>query len=225
MTSPLTVSRRFRALIFDFDGLLVDSEVVWERVERDVLLEYGAAYDLAIMRKYMGTGLREWADAMVREYALETTPQAFAAHIMEVVVPELAHSAEPMPGALDTVSAAAAWGGPLAIASSSERVIVESVSARFGWNRAIPVRCTGDEVARAKPAPDLFLLAAERLGIAPADCLVLEDSVNGARAAHAAGMTCIAVPNPVYRPGEFDGIAAKLVPSLPELDLTEWLEM
>ena len=136
------------------------------------------------------------AEAMVREYRLVVTPEAFAAHVMEAVVPELARAAEPMPGALDTVSAASAWGGPLAIASSSERVIVETVASRFGWDRAIRVRCTGDEVARAKPAPDLFLHCAATFAVEPARCLVVDDSQHGVAAAVAAGMTAIGFVDP-----------------------------
>jgi pseudouridine-5'-monophosphatase len=176
------------------------------------------------MRRYVGTGLGEWSEAMVREYRLPATPQEFAAHLMEVILPELRATAQPMPGAAETVRAAAAWGGPIAIASSSERVIVDMLSHRFGWELMIPVRCTGDDVPRAKPAPDLFLLAAERLGVAPEDCLVLEDSVNGARAAHAAGMSCIGIPHPTYDASEFAGITVALLPSLRGFDPADWLE-
>ncbi len=217
------VDKKFRALIFDFDGLLVDSEVVWERVEHDLLRRHGAEYDQIIMSKYIGMGLVPWSEAMVHEYQLTVTPDRFGAELMEMILPELIRTAEPMPGALETVTAAQAWGGPIAIASSSSRPIVETVVQKFGWDAIIPIRCTGDEVAYTKPAPDLFLLAADRLGVAPGDCLVLEDSVNGARAAHAAGMTCIAVPNPAYRPSHFEGIAVQVVPSLTELDIRTWL--
>jgi HAD superfamily hydrolase (TIGR01509 family) len=215
---------KFRALIFDFDGLLVDSETVWEQVERALLARHGAEYDPLILNKYIGTGLVAWSAAIVNEYQLSVAPDQFGAELMEMIVPELERSAEPMPGAIATVAAAHEWGGPVAIASSSSRPIVETVVQKLAWDRMIPVRCTGDEVAHTKPAPDLFLLAAARLGVAPKDCLVLEDSVNGARAAHAAGMTCIAVPNPAYRPAQFEGFAAHIAPSLEALDIRAWLE-
>lgn len=217
------VDKKFRALIFDFDGLLVDSEVVWEHVERALLRRHGAEYDPAILNKYIGTGLVAWSAAIVNEYQLAVAPDQFGAELMEMIVPELARSADPMPGAMATVAAAHEWGGPVAIASSSSRPIVETVVQKLGWDAMIPIRCTGDEVVHTKPAPDIFLLAAERLGVAPGDCLVLEDSVNGARAAHIAGMTCIAVPNPAYRPSQFEGLAAHLVPSLESLDIRSWL--
>lgn len=214
---------KFRALIFDFDGLLVDSETVWEHVEHEILRLHGAEYDPVIMHRYIGMGWVEWSEAMVREYQLTVSPAEFIEELLEMIVPALRERAEPMPGAEATIATATAMGVPVAIASSSSRIVIETLVQKFGWDVAIPIRCTGDEVANAKPAPDVYLLAAERLGVAPGDCLVLEDSVNGARAAHAAGMTCIAVPNPAYTPSHFEGIVAQVVPSLPELDIRAWL--
>jgi pseudouridine-5'-monophosphatase len=155
---------------------------------------------------------------------LPIAPPLFLEELMSMIIPALGERAEPMPGAVATIAAAKQMGIPIAIASSSPSTLVEPIVRRLGWDVEIPVRCTGDQVTHAKPAPDIFLLAAERLGVAPSDCLVLEDSVNGARAATAAGMTCIAVPNPVYQPSHFEGITAAVIPSLEVLDLHAWLE-
>jgi HAD superfamily hydrolase (TIGR01509 family) len=219
----MTPLPKLRAVIFDFDGLLVNSEIVWEQVERDLLHRHGAAYDQVIMSRYIGTGLSDWTVAMVREYGLTVTPQRFGEELLELIIPALAELAEPMPGAAETIAAVQAWGGMVAIASSSNRSIVDPIVHRFGWDSIIPIRCTGDEVANTKPAPDLFLLAAQRLGVDPADCLVLEDSLNGARAALSAGMTCIAVPNPAYQPSDFEAITPHIIPSLTTLTIRDWL--
>ncbi len=221
----LPADKHYKAVIFDFDGLLVNSEIVWEKTERALLARHGVEYDPEIIHKYIGTGLEEWSQAMVRDYRLPIEPVAFGAELMEMILPALAQEAAPMPGAAETLAAVHVWGGPVAIASSSHRVIVDTVMKRLGWEHIISVRCTGDEVTHAKPAPDIYLLAAERLGIAPSDCVALEDSLNGARAARAAGMTCIAVPNPVYQPTQFADITPFVVGTLTELDIRQWLTL
>lgn len=211
-------------MLFDFDGLLVNSEVIWEEVEREIIRNHGAEYDPEILHKYIGTGLVAWSEAIVREYQFSVSPELFLEELMSMIVPALEARAQPMPGAVATIAAAKAKNLPIAIASSSPRVLVDAVAGKFGWTEAIPVRCTGDEVVHAKPAPDIFLLAAQRLGVAPSDCLVLEDSVNGARAATAAGMRCIAVPNPAYDHPHFEGITVAVLPSLELFDVESWLE-
>ena len=219
----LHADRQYKAVIFDFDGLLVNSEVVWEKVEHALLARHGREYDPEIIHKYIGTGLEEWSEAMVREFKLTVDPVAFGAELIEMIVPALAEEGEPMPGAAEMVAAIQASGHPIAIASSSAAVIVEPVVKHLGWDTAIPVRCTGDQVTNAKPAPDIYLLAAERLGVSPSDCLTFEDSLNGARAARAAGMTCIAVPNPVYHPSQFADITPFVVSSLTDIAIRQWL--
>lgn len=224
MNTVLPVDKKCRALLFDFDGLLVNSEEIWEVVEREIIRNHGGEYDPDIIHKYIGTGLLVWSEAIVREYQFPIAPELFLEELLSMIIPALAEHAQPMPGAVATITTAKAMGVPIAIASSSPRMLVEPVVRKLGWDVAIPVRCTGDEVAHAKPAPDVYLLAAERLGVAPSDCLVLEDSVNGARAATAAGMHCIAVPNPAYSDAHFEGITVAVIPSLTELDLSLWLE-
>lgn len=211
------------AVIFDMDGLLVDTEVVWEKVEVALLATHGATYIHEIARLHMGMRLEEAVAVMVREYGLTMDPGIFGTELVDALLAELAHEVRPMPGAEALMAQAAAWGGPVAIASGSPMRVVQHVVAHFGWGELLTTICSGDEVARGKPAPDIFLLAAQRLGVEPTRCLVLEDSLNGARAAHAAGMRCIAVPNPAYEPSAFVGIADPILPTLEGLRLTDWL--
>ena len=207
-------------LIFDMDGLLIDSEVVWQKVECDLLATHGCLFSVDIARLHMGMRIDEAAAVMVREYGLDADPLHFGNSLVDALLAEFESGIELMPGAAALMAEAAAWGGPVAIASSSPMRVVRHVVERFGWQQTLSVVCAGDEVARGKPAPDIFLLAAARLGLAPAACVVLEDSRNGARAARAAGMSCIAVPNAAYDPADFAAIADHIVPSLEALSLS-----
>jgi HAD superfamily hydrolase (TIGR01509 family) len=212
-----------RGIIFDMDGLLIDSEIVWQKVETDLLATHGSTFSMDVARKHMGMRVDEAAGVMVREYGLTCDPSDFSNQLVDALLTEFDISLELMPGAASIIEQAAALGVPVAIASSSPMRVVKYVVERFTWHNSVTVLCAGDEVTRGKPAPDVFLLAAERMGVRPESCLVLEDSVNGARAAKAAGMRCIAVPNEVYDASHFAGIADWVVPSLEGLDLRTML--
>jgi mannitol-1-/sugar-/sorbitol-6-/2-deoxyglucose-6-phosphatase len=212
-----------RGIIFDMDGLLIDSEIVWEKVEADLLATHGTTFDREIARKHMGMRIDEAAAVMVREYGLSCDPIHFSTQLVDALLAEFDVNLDLMPGAAEVMAQAAALGVPVAIASSSPMRVVQYVVTRFDWHNTVAFLCAGDEVARGKPSPEVFLLAAERMGVAPENCLVLEDSVNGARAARAAGMRCIAVPNHAYDASHFEGIADWVIPTLEGLDLQAML--
>jgi len=188
----------FKAIIFDMDGLLVDSEPVWEEAENGVLASYGRQHTPEGRQQLIGLRMDEFLDKMRAIYEIQASAEALYDDVLERMLALIPIRVKPQPGAVEIVEYVANGGYPSAIASSSPSLIIEAVVKSQGWADLLPVRCSAQTVARGKPAPDIYLKAANVLGIAPEDCLALEDSPNGARAAVAAGMTCYAVPDPSH---------------------------
>jgi len=197
----------FEAIVFDMDGLLVDSEPVWQRAEHALVREHGATPDEAFHREITGVGILEWGEATRAHYGLAASAGALREGLLEGMLRLIPQLVRPQPGAQELVEWVAARALPRAIASSSHLNLIEATVEAVGWREQLAVRCSAEEVPRGKPAPDVYLLAAERLGVDPARCLALEDSPTGARAALAAGMTCWAVPDPAHTSAEaFAGV-------------------
>jgi len=180
-----------RALLFDMDGLMVDSEPVWHEVERDFARSLGIEWTAALARECIGQGMPHTIETMVRcgariEIAdgIEGLVGGFLRRLAEVRM---------QPGCAELIEAAERTHR-LAVASSSLRRVVDAVLGHFELSERFHAVASGESVVRLKPAPDIFLHAAALLGCAPADCVVLEDSPAGVRAACAAGMRVIAVP-------------------------------
>lgn len=189
-----------RAIFFDMDGLLIDSEPLWHEAE---VYGFGlAGLRLSPEQCLETTGLR--VDEVVRfRYAQRpwTSPdqEAVTAAIVERLV-DLVHAEGILkPGVAQALDRARASGGRIALASSSPYVIIDAVLDTFGLRSAFEVIHSAEEEARGKPEPDVYLTAARKLGVDPAACVALEDSPNGVLAAKAAGMKCIAVPEPALR--------------------------
>ena len=207
-----------QGFLFDLDGLLIDSEPLWKRAEEVVLARLGRQFSHRIAVQHMGMRMQECAEGMVAAYDLrDCTPEQFASDLVDAFLAEMDRGVEAMPGA-DRAIRTAASHGVLAIASSSPMRIIDRALEHFGWSRRFIVRCSGDEVANGKPAPDIFLETARRLGIEPARCTVLEDSLNGARAARAAGMHCVAVPGADFDTGQFEECADAILTSLEQFE-------
>ena len=188
------------ALIFDFDGLIIDSETPLFRIWQEIYLQHGAALTLEMWQHALGTqgGFDPYA-ALADAAGVTLAREAWVPRIRDE------HSRrcedEPLlPGVVDRLSEAASLGIPAAVASSSSRAWVGPWLERHGLAGSFAAVCTRDDVAEVKPAPDLFLLAARRLGVHPHACVVFEDSPNGLRAARAAGMRAVAVPNALTKP-------------------------
>ena len=187
---------RFAALIFDMDGLLVDSEPVWEAVEIDLIESHGYCYSDDVREQGIGMRVDEFAAILLRHYPkLGDSAAGIAAAITGRLLQLPPERFRAKPGAGDIVRYAAERGIPRAIASSSSQRVIEHFVRLMGWQELIPQRYSADFVARGKPAPDIYLHTAEQLRIAPRDCLALEDSRAGTIAAKAAGMTCFTVPD------------------------------
>jgi|FLYN01.1.fsa_nt_gi HAD superfamily hydrolase (TIGR01509 family) len=204
-----------RALIFDMDGLLVDSEPVWAIAEDAMLEVRGRQPDSVFRTQIIGLRTNEFLGEMRRFYELEDTVDSLRADVLNRMLELIPQRVVPRPGALELLEYVAAHNLPRAIASSSPMPVIDAVVQSQGWEKIFTVRCSGDEVAQGKPAPDVYLLAAARLNVAPSDCLALEDSPTGARAAVAAGMVCYAVPDPSHtRVDAFRGITDHVYDSL-----------
>lgn len=205
-----------QAIIFDMDGLLVDTEPLWQQSEATMLVTRGHDWNVEIQRDLIGRRLDEFLAGVIEGYGLvgDTVPamrEELICH-MEVCIPAQAVT---RPGAVELIAYTAERNLPRAIASSSPHRVIDAVMGSQRWADVFPLRVSGDDVNRGKPAPDIYLEAAHRLGLAPETCLALEDSPNGARAAVAAGMTCFAVPDLSHTTSEaFSSITPHVFPSL-----------
>ncbi len=183
------------AVIFDLDGVIVDSEIWWHEERSLWARSLGLTWSHEDSRAVMGANSKGWARIMRERMGLdEAAEPGIEADVVNRVVVRFDSGAPAIDGAVDAVRRiAAAW--PVAIASSAHRAVIDAALHATGLDVVIPIVVSSDEVAHGKPAPDVYLETAARLGLAPGSCLVVEDSINGIRAAKAAGMTVVLVPN------------------------------
>ncbi len=207
------------AVIFDLDGVIVDSEIWWHEERAAWAAARGLAWTEADTRALMGANTAGWARIMRERLGLaEADEPAIGDSIVARVAERYAGGAPVIDGAVGTVRRIAArW--PVAIASSAHRRVIDAALDATGLRETIAVVVSSDEVAHGKPAPDVYLEAARRLGVTPAACLVIEDSINGLRAGNAAGMTTILVPNASVPPAPgAESIADVVLERLSDLD-------
>jgi HAD superfamily hydrolase (TIGR01509 family) len=204
------------AVIFDMDGVLVDSEQVWDDVREGLAYERGGRWSDRAQRDMMGMSSPEWSRYMHDAVGLPESPEEINREVVERMLVRYADGPPWLPGAREAVRACAErW--PLGLASSSNRELIDVVLDAGGIAACFRATVSSEEVARGKPAPDVYLEAARRLGVAAERCAAVEDSHNGIRAAKAAGLRCIAIPNAHYPPGEAVAEADAVVASLAEL--------
>ncbi|MFN2323247.1 MAG: HAD-IA family hydrolase [Trueperaceae bacterium] len=212
--SPHPDPRSFDAVLFDVDGTLVDSEPIWFAVLRAVVPEFGGDLPEDAHAALHGTD-RPAATRILRErHGLVGDAEAFWMRVVERLIVDLA-GVQPMPNAVAWVEAVVEAGRARAVVSNSPRAMVDASLAPHAWARYLEVRVTIEDVARGKPHPDSYLLAADRLGVAAARSLAIEDSLAGARAAVAAGATCLLVTNGVVDPELARAITPHVVVALP----------
>ena len=187
------------AVVFDLDGVIVDTEQVWDEVREQLVRERHGRWHGGAQAAMMGMSSLEWSRYMHDELGLTESPEEIND---EVVRRMLARYREDLPlieGAVNAVRRLAAEF-PLAVASSSNRPLIEAVLEQAGIAELFIVVVSSEEVARGKPAADVYVEAARRIAVEPKRCAAVEDSSNGIRAAHAAGMRVLALPNPHYSP-------------------------
>jgi HAD superfamily hydrolase (TIGR01509 family) len=189
------------AAVFDMDGVLIESEEVWDAVREDYVRERGGRYDDEVQRAMMGMSSHEWSRYLHETAGVPDEPEEINA---EVVRRMLAAYREHLPlfdGAVGAVRRLAERY-PLAVASSSNRPLIDTVLEVAGLKQYFKATVSSEEVARGKPAPDVYLEAARRLDVSPEGCVAIEDSHSGIRSAKAARMRVVAIPNPSYPPDE-----------------------
>ena len=189
------------AVIFDLDGVLMDSERLWNEAKEALVRDAGGHWRDEASRAMLGMSSPEWATYLRDELGVRMEPEAISRDVVRRMEEGYRRRLPLLPGAAEAVRATAArW--PLGLASSSNREIIDLVLQLAGFAGCFRVTVSSEEVARGKPAPDVYLAAARGLGVDPAGCVAIEDSGNGIRSAAAAGMAVIAVPNREYGPDE-----------------------
>src|ERR1700730_3558505 len=187
------------AVVFDLDGILTDSEPVWEAVRRDFVSERGGKWQPDTQRRLMGMSTSEWARYLSNELGVGMPPDEVAQEVVRRMAERYSVELPLLPGAVDTVQRLARrWR--LGLASSSPTNLIDVVLSRAGLTEYFAVTISTEEVANGKPAPDVYLAVAARLEVPPDQCAAIEDSSNGLRAARAAGMRVVAIPRPEYPP-------------------------
>ena len=205
------------AVIFDMDGVLVDSEAVWDDVRKRFVDEQGGHWQQSAQRDMMGMSSVEWSRYVRDRLGVDMDPEEISREVADRVADVYRDKLPLLPGAVEAVeSLAEEW--PLGLASSSNRHVIDLVLDLAGIADAFKATVSSEEVGAGKPAPDVYLEAAKRLSVDPAACVAIEDSTNGIRSAHAAGMAVIVVPNQDFPP-ESDalGLADVTVKSLTEV--------
>jgi HAD superfamily hydrolase (TIGR01509 family) len=202
---------QFAAVIFDMDGVLVDGEPLHFEAVNELMAEEGASITLEQYKPYMGTRAG-WTE-MVRDFGLSQPYEHYSARYRELILARYRERSEPLPGALELVRGIRRRGLPLAVASSSIRPWVEACLDKLGLHGEFDEIISGSDVTNGKPDPEIYLLAAQRLGANPAHCLAFEDAPAGIQSAKSAGMTVWAVRTEYTRgldlPGphrEFDSL-------------------
>ena len=205
------------AVVFDLDGVLIDSEPVWEEVRRRVVAEYGGHWDADTQDRLMGMSTGEWSRYLSSELGVRLSPQEVADVVVGAMAARYREHLPLMPGAVNAVRRMAGRF-TLGLASSAPRSLIDAVLDAAALRPFFAAAMSTEEVARGKPAPDIYLAVAGRLGVEPAAGAAVEDSSNGLRSAAAAGLAVIAVPHPKYPPAPDAIEAARLVlPSLADL--------
>ncbi|HKH30136.1 MAG TPA: HAD family phosphatase [Gaiellaceae bacterium] len=208
------------AVVFDLDGLLIESEEVWDEVREALAHEYGGRWSESAQRDMMGMSSPEWSRYMHETVGLVQAPEEINGLVVERMAERYRSQLPLLPGAVEAVERIASrW--PLGVASSSNRALIDLVLELSGLAPRFRATVSSEEVARGKPAPDVYLEAARRLGVAPTHAAAVEDSGAGIRSASTAGMRVVAIPNRSFPPGEdalelADAVLESLVELTPE---------
>lgn len=205
------------AVVFDLDGVLLQSEEVWDAVREGYVRDRGGRYDAEVQRAMMGMSAPEWSAYLHTEAGVPDDPDTINRDVVERMLEAYRRELPLLPGAADAVRRTAA-AFPLALASSSNREIFAAVLELAGLADCFRATVSSEEVARGKPAPDVYLEAARRLGVVAEACAAVEDSHAGIASAKAAGMRCLALSTtlPRDRLAGADGIVDAIDPELVE---------
>jgi len=213
----MAVYTAITAVVLDMDGVLIDSEQMWDEARHEFVKEQGGHWSDRAQRDMMGMSSTEWSEYVNRELGVGLPPQEISEQVVARLAALYRERLPLLPGAREAVQRLAhRW--PLGLASSSNRDLIDLVLETASLTTCFRVTVSSEEVAHGKPAPDVYLEAARLLGVAPDRCAAIEDSHNGIASAAAAGMRVIVVPNRHFPPGG-DALAhaSVVLPSLEEL--------
>lgn len=214
----MSAAEQIEAVVFDMDGVLVDTEHLWDEVREALTEEWGGRYTPEAQEAMMGMSSPEWSRYLHEVVGLREPPEVISAEVVRRMLARYETELPVVPGAVEAVRRLASEGLRLAVASSSNRELIDGVLRRLELTELFEVTVSSEEVARGKPAPDVYLETARRLGVAPKACVAIEDSASGIRAAHAAGMLVVAYPNRHYPPSaDAMALAVEVVRSLDDL--------
>ena len=207
------------AVVFDLDGVLIQTEEIWDEVRGDYIVRLGGRYDEEAQRAMMGMSSKEWSAYLAEDLGVPRTAEQVNDDIVDLMAASYREHLPLIPGAVEAVERLAG-SFVLGVASSSNRELIDLVLELSGLGRYFRATVSSEEVPRGKPAPDVYLEACRRLGAEPSRAAAVEDSHAGIASAKAAGMRVIAIPNPSYPPGDEALAQADLVvESLQELTL------
>jgi HAD superfamily hydrolase (TIGR01509 family) len=188
------------AVIFDLDGVLLDSESRWDAARRAVVADCGGHWRASASEDMMGMSAPEWSRYVHDRLGVPLAPAEINDRVVAALLADYRRGLPLLPGAVDAVTRLAArW--PLGLASSANRAVIDAVLELSGLASRFRATVSSEEVARGKPSPDVYLATARAVGVAPAHAAAIEDSANGLRSAAAAGMTVVAIPNREFPPG------------------------
>ncbi len=212
-------------VIFDLDGTLIESEQIWAEIRRAFVIEHGGRWRDDAQQAMMGMRTQEWARYVHDDLGVRLPPDEIARRVVAAVGERFAQHVPVMPGAdaaLHRISSAFRLG----VATSAALSVARAVLAKTGWEKLFAVVVSADEVARGKPEPDVYLRALDLLQADPAQTAAVEDSANGIRAAHAAHLAVVAIPNRAYPPGaEALALATRVLAGLDDLDVATIRDM
>jgi HAD superfamily hydrolase (TIGR01509 family) len=189
----MTQGKKLEAVVFDVDGVIIDSEPLWSEAERQLLARRNLTYSQELKPLLMGLDSREAVRIIKKHYDLGEAVEELVHERNQLVSELIRQHGQPIPHVLDLIRRVRDRGLKAVVASSSPYALVELVVDKLGIGPFLDLVLSGDEVSRGKPAPDIYDTVAKTLGVAPECCLVIEDAPNGVRAAKAAGMRCLAI--------------------------------
>ena len=210
-----------KAVIFDMDGVLIASEDYWFEARADYMHSLGLVWTMDNQRHCMGVNTIEWARYMKQEFQLDGSLDEIMAEVKRRLIALIEQHRPLLPGATESIHTAASRYR-VALASGSPTEVIRSVTKLMGVDTIFETMVFGDDMERGKPNPDIYLETARRLNLSPAECIGVEDSANGVRALHAAGMRIIAVPSPGYAlPPDVAALADIALTSLEQFSLDQ----
>ena len=194
-----------RAVVFDLDGIIANTEDLYFQAGETVLGRRGKTYDADLRERIMGRPVVDSIRIMIDSHSLDDHPEALMRECADVLKDLIATSLAPMPGVVELLDDLQAADMPVAVATSATAEYADNVLTRLNLKQRFRFILTAEDIRRGKPDPEIYLLAANHLGLPPAQTMVLEDSANGCRAAVAAGAFTVAVPNRHTRDHNFSG--------------------